>query len=112
MRNNRKLVEEYRSAWEKYKLSLKELQTEADNGDRDRLEPLLLSVETGRLKYGAARDCLAAEILGVDFAAAAPATADLSHSRYGALSGKPQGTAENDWRRAERSVRHADATAG
>ena len=100
---------------ERYELSLKELQNAADNGDRGRIEPLLLSVETTRLKYGAARDRLAAEMLGADMADLAPATAhrrtrDMAQLLW-ELSGKPNGTAENDWLRAERIVRYAGAPA-
>jgi hypothetical protein len=65
MRNNHNLSEEYRAAWENYGLSSRELQHAQDSGDCGRLESLLLSVETARLKYNMARDRLAAEMVGV-----------------------------------------------
>ncbi len=115
MSDNRKPVEEYRTGWAEYELSLKELQCAADRGDHSRLESLLLSVETARLKYNAARDRLAAQILGADITAFASATADRrirgTAQLLWELSGKPQGTAEFDWLRAERIVRHASAQA-
>ncbi len=116
MKDTSKLAEEYRAEWAKYDSSLKELQRAEDAGDHSRLETLLLSVETARLNYNAARDRLAAAMLGVDLDALAPVAED-SHIRGTAqllweLSGKPQGTAEFDWLRAERIVRHATALAG
>lgn len=75
------------------------------------MEPLLLAVETARLNYNAARDRLAAAMLGVDVASL-PSVAEDYRVRETAqllweLAGKPQGTAEFDWLRAERIVRHS-----
>jgi hypothetical protein len=113
MSGNPKLVEDYRAGWAQYDLSLRELQRAADQGDHGSLEPLLLSVERAQLNYSAARDRLAAEMLGADIGALASAVADRrihdTAQLLWELSGKPQGTAENDWLRAERIVRHASA---
>lgn len=110
-----KPAEAYRAGWAEYEMRLRELQCAADRGDHSRLEPLLLSVETARLKYSAARDRLAAQMLGADLTGLAPATADRrirgTAQLLWELSGKPQGTAEFDWLRAERIVRHASAQA-
>jgi|SRR5580658_6785191 hypothetical protein len=110
MKDNPGLVEEYRSAWEKYDLSLRELQADPDKEQRGRLESLLLSVETARLQYSTARDRLAAEMLGTDLSSITPATADHrirdTAKLIWELSGKPHGTAENDWLRAEHIVRY------
>jgi len=113
MSDNIKPVEEYRAGWAEYELSLKDLQCAADRGDHSRLEPLLLTVETARLKYSAARDRLAAQMLGADITGLASATPDRqirgTAQLLWELSGKPQGTAEFDWLRAERIVRHVSA---
>jgi hypothetical protein len=94
MKGNRKLVEEYRPAWKRYDLSLKELQNATDNGDRGQMEPLLLSAEMTRLKYRAARDRLAAEMLGADMADLAPATEhrrtrDMARNFCGSFQASP-----------------------
>jgi hypothetical protein len=68
MKHNHELDEEYRAAWENYALSSRELQHAADCEDRGRVEPLLLSVETARLKYSVARDRLAARMAGANSA--------------------------------------------
>jgi hypothetical protein len=116
MKENPKLAEEYRAEWAKYDLSLKELQRAEDGGDYSRLEPLLLSVETARLNYNAARDRLAAGMLGVDLDALPPVAEDYrirgTAQLLWELSGKPQGTEEFDWLRAERIVRNAGAETG
>jgi hypothetical protein len=115
MKDTSRLAEEYRSEWAKYDLSLKELQRAEDAGDHSLLEPLLLSVETARLNYNAARDRLAAAMLGVDLDTLAPVAPDYrirgTAQLLWELSGKPEGTAEFDWQRAERIVRHAGASA-
>jgi hypothetical protein len=116
MKDNPKLAEEYRSEWAKYDLSLRELQRAEDGEDQSRLESLRLSVERARLSYSAARDRLAANMLGIDLAALAPVAADYrirgTAKLLWELSGKPQGTAEFDWLRAEQIVRHASAAGG
>ena len=111
MKENPRLNEEYRSAWENYDLSLRELQAAADKGGGAHLDMLLLSVEKARLEYSAARDRLAADMLGADIQALATATAnkrvrDTAQLLWD-LSGMPQGSAENDWLRAERIVQYA-----
>ena len=116
MRDDRKLVEDYRSAWEKYDLSLRELQIAVEKGDGTFIERLLLSLERARLQYRAARDRLAADMLGADFSVLAPTPIDCrirdtAHLLW-ELSGKPQGTAENNWLCAERIVRYANGPGG
>ena len=108
------LFEEYRTRWTKYDLTLQELLCAADRDDHSRLEPLLLSVETARLNYSAARDRLASEMLGgadtglLKSAIPDHRIRDTAHLLW-ELSGKPQGTAENDWLRAEAIVRHTSS---
>jgi hypothetical protein len=108
-----KLAEKYRTEWAKYNLSVMALHLAEDSGDQSRVESLLLSVETARLKYNAARDHLAAGMLGVDISALAPVATDCrvrgTAQLLWELSGKPHGTAEFDWLRAERIVCHATA---
>jgi len=125
MKENPKLIEAYRSAWENYDLSLRELQAATEREERSRLDMLLLSVETARLEYSAARDRLAADMLGCNALGGDIGVPASSIRRDHApdhrvrdtaqllweLSGKPLGTAENDWLRAERIVRYAAASA-
>ena len=115
MKENPKLIEDYRSAWENYDLRLRELQGATDGGDCSRIDTLLFSVERARLEYSAARDRLAADMLGAEIGVPATAKPDRrvrdTARLLWELSGKPHGTAENDWLRAERIVRYAGASA-
>ena len=76
----------------------------------------MLRVEQARLTYNETRDALAALFLPPDQRLVFWAIP--RHSRvkdlaelFWLMAGKPQGTAEDDWYRAERVVRHATATA-
>ena len=113
MSNDRDLVEDYRSAWAKYDVSLREFQTAVEREDRGSIERLLFSLERARSQYRAARDRLAAEMLGADVSVLPPTPVDYrirdTAQLLWELSGKPQGTEENDWLRAERIVSCASA---
>jgi hypothetical protein len=96
---NRQLWNEYRVTWEEFSRQLDALQRLVETGARDRIEGALLNVEKARLAHNEARDRLAAHLTGeID-------TARLLWE----FSGKPHGTAEKDWFRAEKLVRAARA---
>ncbi len=118
MAANRELWNEYRGTWEEFARQLDELQRLVEAGDQDHIESALLAVEKARLAHNESRDRLAAQLTGEIVAADAQASArklpDDERVRKTArllweFSGKPQGTAENDWFRAERMVRSAVA---
>jgi hypothetical protein len=121
MAANRELWNEYRGSWDEFARELDELQRLVEAGDRDRIEAALLGVEKARLAHNQARDRLAAQLAGnmvtSDGQFSAGTSADDERVRKTArllweFSGKPQGTAENDWLRAERLVRSAGASGG
>jgi len=121
MAANRELWNQYRGTWEEFARQLDELQRLVEAGERDRVEGALLSVEKARLAHNHARDRLAAQLTG----GIVPANGKVSEGTLPdeervrktarllwEFSGKPQGTAENDWFRAERLVRSAGAAGG
>jgi len=114
MTDRRKLVEEYSAAWARFDQSLRELQAAVDRGEDRDSESLLLRVELSRLRYSAARNRLAADMLHSDLPNAVDGKE--GHIREAAhllweLAGRPQGTAESDWLRAENLVQRAEITA-
>jgi hypothetical protein len=118
----------YRRACEEFAASLRRVQNlSARPGDnRDSIDAALLELERARVNYSAARDALA-QLLG--------ASGSLSGSNHALpvieqdsqppsagrvkliaellweAAGQPDGTAEDDWRRAEEIVRCATAVA-
>jgi DUF2934 family protein len=115
MSANRQLWNEYRATWEQFSRQLDELQQLVETGARDRIDAALLSVEKARLAHNESRDRLAAHMTGEIVATQVPLTDALPQEErvrttarlLWEFSGKPQGTAENDWFRAERLVRSA-----
>jgi len=110
---NRQLWNEYRVTWEEFSRQLDELQRLVETGARDRIEGALLSVEKARLAHNEARDRLAAHLTGeIDMVTNKLPEQERVRTTARLLwefSGKPQGTAENDWFRAEKLVRSARA---
>jgi hypothetical protein len=113
---NRELLNEYRATWEVFSRKLDELQAFVEAGDRGRAAEALLAVEKARVVHNGARDQLAAqlsdEIAAQD--AKSLAAADRRRVRQTAqllweIAGKPAGTAESDWHKAENLVRSAGA---
>jgi hypothetical protein len=83
--------------------------------DENRIEAALLDVEKARVAHNHARDRLAGELVSPSLPPAA--SVDENHIRNTAqllweLAGRPDGTAECDWRRAELLVHTAAASAG
>jgi hypothetical protein len=115
MTEHRKLVEQYRAAWEEFHRSLDRLQNAVDRGQSSELESPFLAVENARRKYNTARDRLAAEMLQADLAHIAPRSdeariREIAHC-FWELEGRRQGTAESDWLRAEALLRRPIAVA-
>jgi hypothetical protein len=114
---NEKLWQEYRATWDAFARELTELQRLVDAGERNGVDMAILTVEMARLAHNAARDRLAAHLAGKNAAIdALPQVPEESRVRRTArliweFSGKPQGTAEKDWLRAERALRSAAAGA-
>ena len=85
--------------------------------DAAEAEAALLCVEHARLTYNDTRDTLAAFLMSPEgrqafwmIPAASRRVKDLAEL-FWELAGKPQGTADDDWYRAERVVRHAGVEA-
>ncbi|MGD1072446.1 MAG: DUF2934 domain-containing protein [Bryobacteraceae bacterium] len=117
MASNRQLFNEYRATWEEFSRQLDELQQFVESGARDCIDGALLNVEKARLAHNEARDRLAAHMTGEIKAADQPVTNAVTEEErvrttarlLWEFSGKPHGTAENDWFRAQRLVRSARA---
>jgi hypothetical protein len=119
MGTNRKLLNQYRAAWEEFVRRTNALQDclTVNQPDRAHVEVALLEVERARLAYNDARDILAAQMAGLK-PAPRPAGEALEDGKVRAiasllweLSGKPDGTAVADWLQAERLVQSASASA-
>jgi hypothetical protein len=112
---NRVVWDEYRRTWEVFSRRLDELQATVEAGcERSRAESSLLEVERARLAHNAARDKLAAQ-LSDEMAALDQSHRDLGEKRrvretarlLWEFAGKPNGTADSDWLRAEQLLRSA-----
>jgi len=115
------IEEEYRSAFEDFsrKAQLVQSLTEHPTGDREAFETALLQLEKAHLAYNDARDALVRSLLpgsvaeqrqnhvSPDHRADVQAIAELLWES----AGRPTGTAEEDWRRAEAIVQCAVASA-
>jgi Protein of unknown function (DUF2934) len=112
-------VEEgYRSAFEEFSRKAQRVQslTEHPTGDRKAFETALLELEKAHLEYNEARDALVRSLLpgsvkernrvAADHRGDVQAIAELLWES----AGRPTGTAEEDWRRAEAIVQRAVAS--
>jgi hypothetical protein len=112
----------YRTTFQEYAHKLDALQNLISSGTADaaRMDAALFEVEQARMAHSAARDRLAKELVRPPLPAAAggPATGNPAtgsnehHIRQTArllweMAGRPDGTAEHDWRQAEQLVRQA-----
>ena len=109
---------EYRSAFEEFSRKAQLVQSlAAQNSDGKIFETALLELEKAQLAYNYARDAFLQSLLPVS--AQVPQVHDHNHSDdVPAIAeliwegaGRPDGTAEEDWRRAEAIVKTAVATA-
>src|SRR5580693_6469556 len=106
----------YRTTFQEYSNKLDALQRLMSSGasDSSTIEAALFEVEKARLAHSDARDQLARELLRPPLP---PAAKDgEQHVRETArllweMAGRPEGSAERDWRRAEQLV-HAAASSG
>jgi hypothetical protein len=112
------LAAAYRATFQEYSNKLEALQqlmsADDNSGDRATIEATLLEVETARIAHSCARDRLAKELLRTTSAlAGVPARAvrqsnirDIAQLIW-ELAGRPEGTAEGDWQKAEKLVQTA-----
>jgi Protein of unknown function (DUF2934) len=112
---------EYREAFEDFSRRAQHVQflTESPTGDRQAFEAALLELEKAHLAYNDARDALMRTLLPSspkqtgaitvqDHSGDVPAIAELLWES----AGRPTGTAEEDWQRAEAIVQTAVAAVG
>jgi hypothetical protein len=114
---NLELRNEYRATWDIFSRRLRELQACVETGGRG-AEAALLEVEKARVAHNAARDRLAEQLLGEMGAVdkRAKTAAEQGRVRMTAhllweIAGKPNGSADSDWRRAEVLVKSACSSA-
>ena len=113
----------YRDAFRQFEREanrLQEIKTKS-SFDAAEAEKALLRVENARLAYNDTRDALAASRMSEEQSRALwtiPGAGRVEHERVKdiavllwELAGKPRGSADDDWYRAERVVRHAAAEA-
>jgi hypothetical protein len=110
---------EYREAFEEFSKKAERVQSLAaqQNTDGRVFEAALLELEKSHLAYNHARDAFLGSLLpeseqirvfkSQDYASDVPTLAELIWES----AGRPDGTAEEDWRRAEAIVKSAAATA-
>lgn len=99
----------YRRAYLAFAHSVRTLQMLVENQNLDdaSLEAALLEVERTRVVYNSARDRLAQALLKLDLPAISRKEVSSVRrlaSLFWELNGRPSGTAEADWRRAEKLV--------
>jgi hypothetical protein len=109
---------EYRSAFEDFSRKAQRVQslTEHPTGDRAAFESALLELEKAHLAYNEARDAFVRTLLPAP-AGAQPDQRQDHREDVQAIAellwvsaGRPTGTAEEDWRRAEAIVKSAVAS--
>ena len=85
----------------------------ASNPDRQAIDAALLELEKARVVYNYRRDILAQQLLNsapvsATIQSSADRVREVAELRW-ELAGKPDGTADDDWYRAEEIVRLATA---
>jgi hypothetical protein len=119
----------YRTTFQEYARRLDALQSLMSSGTPDaaRMDAALLEVEQARIAYNAARDQLAKELVRPPSPVPGnPATGNPATGNQAAgnkeqrirqtarllweVAGRPDGSAEHDWSRAEQLVRRAAAS--
>jgi hypothetical protein len=117
MTRTREIEAEYRSAFEEFSRKAQRVQLlAAQNSEGKIFETALLELEKAQLAYNHARDAFLQSLLPEsaqfplhdhNHSDDIPAIAELLWEG----AGRPEGTAEEDWRRAEAIVKNAVATA-
>lgn len=109
---------EYRAAFEDFSRKAQRVQslTEHPTGDRKVFETALLELEKAHLAYGEARDALIASMFPSQEHAQRNRASENHHSDIRTIAellwesaGRPVGTEEEDWQRAETIVQCAVA---
>ena len=107
----------YRTTFREYASHLGALQRLMDSGASDdgRIETVLFEVQRARIAHNCARDRLAHELayreLPRESGAAHEGRVRETARLLWELAGRPAGTAEHDWSRAEQLVQSATAAA-
>jgi len=114
---NPELRNQYRATWDVFSRQLDVYQSYVEAGDAARAEAALLEVEKARMAHNAARDLLAQDLTNKIAAIDLKSIKVPDQRRVRAtahilweIAGKPSGTADSDWRRAETLVRTASAS--
>jgi len=117
MKENRQLWVDYRATWQDFAKKLDRLQILVESGRREAAATAFLEVEEARLRHNAARDKLARALdrtIGIaDQTAATSGAVAAEHRirdtarRIWEFAGRPENSAESDWRRAENLFRSA-----
>ncbi len=112
--------EEYRSVFEDFSRKAQQVQslTEHPTGDRNAFETALLELEKAHLAYNHARDALVRSLLPASVQEQRQGRVARDHSEdvqaiaelLWESAGRPTGTAEEDWHRAEAIVQCAVAS--
>jgi Protein of unknown function (DUF2934) len=120
MTKTREVEVEYRAAFEDFSRKAEHVQWLAaqQNSDKKAFETALFELERAHLAYNHARDAFFGSFLplsaqippadGQDYTGDVPTLAELIWES----AGRPDGTAQEDWRRAEAIVKCAVATVG
>jgi hypothetical protein len=105
--DNTVLRNAYRTTFQEYSIKLDALQRLMSSGtpDSSTIEAALLEVEKARLAHSNARDQLARELVPSNIELNVRKTARLLWE----MAGRPEGSAERDWNRAEQLVHAASA---
>jgi hypothetical protein len=112
------IEDQYRIAFEDFSRTAQRVQllTEHPNGDRKAFETALLELEKAHLAYDEARDVLVRSLTPSTQGQQRASVIEDHHEHVPAIAellwesaGRPTGTAEEDWQRAEAIVRRAVA---
>ena len=115
---SRRAVSDYRRRFAEFaeKVRQTRIVMTASSSNREAIDAALLEMERARVEYNRSRDLLAQQLSSArqETLGLKPAEPDSGHVRQIAelrweLAGKPEGTAEDDWYRAEEIVRRATA---
>ena len=110
-----KAVSDYRSAFEEFARQVRQAQAlmEASNPDWQAIDAALLDLEKARANYNQHRDILARQLLSSSqlpdsIQTHSDRVREIAQLRW-ELAGKPEGTDDENWYRAEEIVRRAVA---
>jgi exonuclease VII small subunit len=105
------LSKAYRSAFEEFSRRVQRVQqlTAEENPDVAALDAALIELEQARLAYNTCRDALARHLLSSPTAHTHGDRVKRMAELLWEVEGRPDGTADKDWHRAEEIVRHLTA---